>query len=115
MSAHQGGIVKNWRRMSHIYLFQCILLFLNPSSTAAFDTFWHAQAVQAVGKEFGFTRDATNVMKLGNFSPDLFGPVQDYAGTHLAPPEQEALRAFGISNAQTRAAAVFLHFDNLRG
>jgi hypothetical protein len=98
-----------------ICLFFGILLVLQSSSAAAFDTFWHAQAVQAVGREFGFTRDATNVMKLGNFSPDLFGPVQDYAIKHLAPPEQEALRAFGISNAQTRAAALFLHFDNLRG
>jgi hypothetical protein len=88
---------------------------LIPRSAGAFDTFWHAQAVQIVGQEFGFTRDATNVMKLGNFSPDLFGPVQDYAITHLAPAEQEALRASGLRNAQTRAAAIFLHFDNLEG
>jgi hypothetical protein len=92
-----------------------MLLFLTPGPAAAFDTFWHAQGVQMVGQEFGFSRDATNVMKLGNFSPDLFGPVQDYAITHLAPAEQEALRAFGLGNAQTRAAAVFLHFDNLEG
>ena len=48
------------------------LIVLN-RPVAAFDTFWHAEATQKVGEEYGFTTD------------------------------------------EARAAAVFLHFDNLKG
>jgi hypothetical protein len=85
------------------------------SPVAAFDTLWHAKSTQRVGEEYGFTKDAAGIMKLGNFSPDLFGPVQDYAARHLDPKQREALQTFGIRNAEARAAAVFLHFDNLKG
>jgi hypothetical protein len=54
-------------------------------------------------------------MKLGNFSPDLFGPVEDFALVHLKPEQRQGLRDFGLRNAQARAAAIFLHFDNLEG
>jgi len=92
-----------------------ILLFFLISPAAAFDTYWHAQATQVVSDEFGFTKDATNVMKLGNFSPDLFGPVEDYASSHLGPEQRQGLQEFGLRNAKARAAAIFLHFDNLEG
>src|SRR5258708_4265778 len=92
-----------------------ILLFFLSSPAAAFDTFWHAQETQSVGEEFGFSKDATDVMKLGNFSPDLFGPVEDYASSHLNPEQQAGLQEFGLRNAKARAAAIFLHFDNLGG
>jgi hypothetical protein len=85
------------------------------SRVAAFDTYWHAAATQRVGEEYGFSNDAIRIMKLGNFSPDLFGPVQDYAIEHLEPEKRQALAAFGLKNAAARAAAVFLHFDNLEG
>jgi hypothetical protein len=92
-----------------------ILVFALSSRAAAFDTYWHAQATQIVGEEFGFTKDATDVMKLGNFSPDLFGPVEDYASSRLNPEQRQGLQEFGLRNAKSRAAAIFLHFDNLDG
>ncbi len=91
------------------------LLFFLSSRAAAFDTYWHAQETQIVGEEFGFTKDATDVMKLGNFSPDLFGPVEDYASSHLSPEQRQGLQEFGLRNSKARAAAIFLHFDNLGG
>ena len=91
-----------------------LIFFLSPPASA-FDTYWHAQETQIVGEEFGFTSDATNVMKLGNFSPDLFGPVEDFAANHLKPEARQGLQEFGLRNAQARAAAIFLHFDNLDG
>ncbi|MBV8772926.1 MAG: hypothetical protein JO166_11450 [Deltaproteobacteria bacterium] len=93
----------------------CTALIVLSNPVAAFDTMWHAQATQKVGEEYGFSKDAAGVMKLGNFSPDLFGPVQDYAAEHLDPEQRRALQTFGIKNARARAAAVFLHFDNLEG
>ena len=92
-----------------------ISIFFLSSRAAAFDTYWHAQATQIVGEEFGFSKDAIDVMKLGNFSPDLFGPVEDYASSHLNPEARQGLQQFGIRNARSRAAAIFLHFDNLDG
>ena len=91
-----------------LWLFLC-------SPAVGFDTFWHAQAISRVGEEFGFSEDARNIMKLGNFSPDFFGPVAQYAADHVEASEQEALRGFGVQNANVRASAVFLHFDNLAG
>jgi hypothetical protein len=104
--------------MPNIYtkLFVAITVMIFPSPPgAAFDTFWHAEATQKVGEEYGFTKDATDIMKLGNFSPDLFGPVQDYAADNLDPDQRQSLQTFGIRNAEARAAALFLHFDNLKG
>lgn len=91
-----------------------LLLFLR-SPAVGFDTFWHVRATSAVAEKFEFSDDARNIMKLGNFSPDLFGPIALYAADHVAPLEREALLAFGVQNADARASAIFLHFDNLAG
>ncbi len=94
-------------------LLAAVLLVSSPA--AGFDTFWHVAAIRKVGEEFGFTGYARNIMQLGNFSPDFFGPVAEYAAAHLNGKEQAALREYGIQNAQVRAVAIFLHFDNLGG
>jgi hypothetical protein len=52
-------------------------------------------------------------MQLGNFAPDLFGPVAEYAFTNLGTSETRALKSYLSDNAQARGAAVFLHFDSL--
>src|SRR5215470_8855060 len=89
------------------------LIALLASPAAGFDTYWHSQCTQRVGQQFGFTEDAWKIMQLGNFSPDLFGPVSDYASKNLAGKELEALRQYGANNAQVRDAALFFHFDDL--
>src|SRR5215469_4600751 len=90
-----------------------LLAFVN--SAAGFDTFWHSTVSHKVGEEFAFSADATNIMQLGNFSVDFFGPIAGLAGEHLTPEERAALQAFGGQNIKVRAAATFLHFDNLNG
>jgi hypothetical protein len=91
------------------------LVALLASPAAGFDTFWHSQASRTVGKEFGFTEDAWKIMQLGNFAPDLFGPVSDFANEHLSGKELKGLNQYGSKNLQVRRAAIFLHFDNLNG
>jgi hypothetical protein len=88
-------------------------LFASPA--AGFDTYWHSQCSQTVGEQFGFTEDAWKIMQLGNFSPDLFGPVGEVASKNLKGGELDALNQYAGSNAQVRGAAIFLHFDNLDG
>lgn len=83
------------------------------SPAAGFDTYWHLQCSQRVGEQFGFTQDAWKIMELGNFSPDLFGPVSQYAQGNFKGKELEVLQQYGANNAQSRNAAIFLHFDNL--
>jgi len=83
------------------------------SPAAGFDTYWHSQCSQKVGEQFGFTEDAWKIMQLGDFSPDFFGPVSEYASKNLKGKELEALTQYGAENPQVRGAAVFLHFDNL--
>lgn len=83
------------------------------SPAAGFDTYWHSQCSQAVGKEFGFTDDAWRIMQLGNFSPDFFGPVSEFASKNLKGKELDAVNKYGAKNPQVRDAAIFLHFDNL--
>jgi hypothetical protein len=83
------------------------------SPATGFDTYWHSQCSQNVGQQLGFTEDAWKIMQLGNFSPDLFGPVSEYASRNLAGRQLEALRQYGSNNPQVRDAAVFFHFDNL--
>jgi len=85
------------------------------SPAAGFDTYWHSECSQAVGREFGFTDDAWRIMQLGNFSPDLFGPVSEYASRNLKGKELEVVNQYGAKNSQVRGAAIFLHFDNLNG
>src|SRR5215471_20658139 len=78
-----------------------------------FDSYWHAVCVQKTSQQFGFTEDAAKIMQLGNFSPDFFGPVADYASSHLDKNTTDALGQYQANNAQVRQAAIFLHFDNL--
>lgn len=93
----------------------CALLFLLSvlvSPATGFDTYWHSQCSQKVGQQFGFTEDAWKIMQLGNFSPDLFGPVSEYASRNLSGKQLEVLQ-HGADNPQVRDAAIFFHFDNL--
>jgi hypothetical protein len=83
------------------------------SPCAGFDSYWHSQCVQKTGEHFGFTEDAWKIMQLGNFSPDFFGPVADYASKGLNGSELDALNRYQANSPQVRGAAVFLHFDNL--
>jgi len=83
------------------------------SSATGFDTYWHSQCSQRVGEQFGFTEDAWKIMQLGNFSPDFFGPVSEYASKNLPRPELDALNQYAANNPQVRGAAIFFHFDNL--
>ncbi len=92
-----------------------LLLTLLAPPAPAFDTYWHSQASQRVGKEFGFSEDAWKIMQLGNFSPDLFGPVSQYVSEHLQGKELDKLSAYISQNAAAQGSAVFLHFDNLNG
>src|SRR5215471_9190325 len=80
-----------------------------------FDSYWHSLCIQKTGQQFGFSEDASKIMQLGNFSPDFFGPVADYASGHLGKDQVNVLNQYQASNAQVRQAAVFLHFDNLNG
>lgn len=88
-------------------------LFCSPAS--GFDTYWHQEAVRRVGEAFSFSDDARKIMQLGNFSPDFFGPVSEFASQNLQGKALQSLNQFGAANAQSRQAAVFLHFDNLYG
>lgn len=88
-------------------------LFCSPAS--GFDTYWHQEAMRRVGEAFAFSDDARKIMQLGNFSPDFFGPVSEFASQNLQGKALQSLNQFGAANAQSRQAAVFLHFDNLFG
>jgi hypothetical protein len=83
------------------------------SSATGFDTYWHSQCSQKVGEQFAFTEDAWKIMQLGNFSPDFFGPVSEYASKNLQRQELDALNQYPANNPQVRGAAIFFHFDNL--
>lgn len=85
------------------------------SAASAFDTFWHSELTRKVGDEFGFSEDARKIMQLGNFSPDFFGPVSDFASANLPGKAAQTLNQYGANNAQSREAAIFLHFDSLSG
>jgi len=52
-------------------------------------------------------------MQLGDFSPDFFGPVGEYASHNIQGKELDALGQFKTNNAPSQNAAIFLHFDNL--
>ena len=85
------------------------------SPATGFDTYWHSLCSKKTGEQFGFTEDAWKIMQLGNFSPDLFGPVAEHASRSINGKELDALAQYGQKNAQSRNAAIFLHFDNLNG
>ena len=90
-----------------------VSLFASPAF--GFDTYWHQQASKQVGAEFGFSEDAWKIMQLGNFAPDLFGPVSQFASDHLKGKELEQVSSYVEQNGAVRAVAVLLHFDNLGG
>lgn len=85
------------------------------SPAAGFDSYWHLQCSQRVGEQFGFNEDAWKIMQLGNFSPDFFGPVSEYAAKNLNGEALVGLNQFIANNPQVRGAAIYLHFDNLNG
>src|SRR5579864_9002702 len=80
---------------------------------AGFDSYWHAVCVQKAGTQLGFTEDAWKIMQLGNFSPDFFGPIADYASKNLRGQELEALNQSLAKDPRISGAAILLHFDNL--
>ncbi|MFN7993485.1 MAG: hypothetical protein U0Q18_07785 [Bryobacteraceae bacterium] len=90
------------------------LAALAGSPAAGFDTYWHSECSHRVGEKFGFTDQAWKIMQLGNFSPDFFGPVSEYAMKSPALP-LAGLNEYQAGNPQVRGAALFLHFDNLYG
>lgn len=83
------------------------------SPAAGFDTYWHSQCTQKAGEQFGFSEDAWKILQLGNFAPDFFGPVAEYASKGLNGKELDALNKYQANTAEVRGAAIFLHFDNL--
>ena len=88
-------------------------LFCSPAS--GFDTYWHQEALRRVAAAFAFSEDARKIMQLGNFSPDLFGPISEFASQNVQDEALQSLNQFGAANAESRQAAIFLHFDNLHG
>jgi hypothetical protein len=96
-----------------VVVFMLIAVLSSPAS--GFDTFWHSQATRTVAEAFGFSEDARKIMQLGNFSPDFFGPVSDFAATNLHGKGLDALNQYVAKDVQDRDAAVFFHFDNLNG
>jgi hypothetical protein len=108
---HQPGssLLKAARRLSALLALTALLI----SPASGFDSYWHSQCSQKVGQQFGFTEDAWKIMQLGNFSPDLFGPVAEYASKNLKGAELDLVSQYVGNNPQVRGAAVFLHFDNL--
>ncbi len=92
-----------------------MLLAVLASPASGFDTFWHSEATRKVADAFAFSEDARKIMQLGNFSPDFFGPVSDFAANNLHGKGLDALNQYVARNAQDRDAAIFFHFDNLNG
>lgn len=91
------------------------LAALPASPAAGFDSYWHSQCTQKAGESAGFSEDAWKITQLGNFSPDLFGPVAEYASKNLGQAELQALTSYQQTNQQVRDAAIYLHFDDLNG
>ena len=96
-----------------VVVFMLLAVLASPAS--GFDTYWHSEAVRRVADNFGFSEDARKIMQLGNFSPDFFGPVSDFAATNLHGKGLDALNQYVARSVQDRDAAVFFHFDNLNG
>jgi hypothetical protein len=92
-----------------------MLLAVLASPASGFDTFWHSEATRKVADAFGFSEDSRKIMQLGNFSPDFFGPVSDFAANNLHGQGLNALNQYLANSAQDRDAAILLHFDNLNG
>jgi hypothetical protein len=97
------------RRLSALLALAGLLV----SPAAGFDSYWHSQCTQKVGERFDFAEDAWKIMQMGNFSPDFFGPVADYASKSLSSAQLQGLAQYEADHPQVRGAAIFLHFDNL--
>ncbi|MGC2741755.1 MAG: hypothetical protein WA672_01105 [Candidatus Angelobacter sp.] len=96
-----------------VALFMLLAVLASPAS--GFDSYWHSEATRKVADAFGFSEDSRKIMQLGNFSPDFFGPVSDFAANTLHGQGLIALNQYLGKSAQDRDAAIFLHFDNLNG
>jgi hypothetical protein len=96
-----------------VVLFMLLAVLASPAS--GFDSYWHSEATRKVAEAFGFSEDSRKIMQLGNFSPDFFGPVSDFAANTLHGKGLNALNQYLEKSAQDRDAAIFLHFDNLNG
>lgn len=105
--------IPDWRTPGRKLLALITLAALLASPAAGFDTYWHSQASQAVGQAFGFSEHAWKVMQMGNFAPDFFGPVADFASKGLKSSDIDKIGAYNAQNGPARAAAIFMHFDNL--
>jgi hypothetical protein len=102
-----------------------LMATLHVSSAAGFDTFWHSAATGAVGREFGFSEHATNILQFANFGgPDFFGPLYDTAGGEIVErwskdspmfAKMNTFLGFRTENLNVRKMAIFMHFDNLNG
>jgi len=106
-----------------------IVVLILQANLFAFDTFWHAALTGQVGKTYGFSSDAAEVMQFGNFSgPDFLGPIYDevvrrndeFVREHslprtflLDPNMGLPIKVWG--NPEVHKGAIFLHFDNLNG
>src|SRR5690348_1673848 len=99
------------RRISALLALAALLV----SPAAGFDTYWHSQCTQKAGETAGFSEDAWKILQLGDFSPDFFGPIAEYASKGLQGPELQSLSDYEAKNQQVRGAAIYLHFDNLNG
>ncbi len=92
-----------------------VAALLTPSAPG-FDTRWHQTIGKSVGSAFGFSTDATNIMQMGNFSPDFFGPVAELAAQNVADNKAlAALNTEGVQEEDVKQFAIFLHFDDLNG
>ena len=102
-----------------------LMVMLHVSSVAGFDTFWHSAATGAVGREYGFSEHALNILQFGNFGgPDFFGPLYDTAGGEIVErwskdspmfAKMNTFLGFRNENLKVRKMAIFMHFDNLNG
>src|SRR3954467_2807574 len=90
-----------------------MLLAVVASPASGFDTFWHSEATRKVAEANGFSEDARKIMQLGNFSPDFFDAVSDFAASNLHGKGLDALNKYVAKNVQDPDAANFFHFDNL--
>src|SRR5262249_55373448 len=105
------GNTQNRTRSRITALLSALVLLASPA--AAFDTDWHSQCSQKVGEQCGFKPDPWKIMQLGDFSPESFGPIAEYASKKMPGKEIEELNQSLVNNPQIRGAALFLHFDNL--
>ena len=83
-----------------------VVAVLAPLNAFAYDTFWHNACSGGVAQHYKFTPDVTNILQLGTFGPDMFGPAYD----KLLFRVNDRVANLG---GQVRKAGVLMHFDNL--